>query len=225
MTKNSWLCKTIYEGCTDIKKQYSECYTFWVSSKNSNNKNKPVVQENNAVLMVEEPKKSVQAQKNSEQQQKETEEQKAKIKLGSLNKIRDQIKNQNNEKVSIKSLSSETINESWELFIQKLNDQKNHSAATNFKMARLEIIDENTIEIIVESNIQQKFVESERAGLTDHLQKYFNNKMLKYRINLIEKEILEEDQPKVLNTKEHFSILSQQYPLIKVLKEKLRLEL
>jgi DNA polymerase-3 subunit gamma/tau len=92
-------------------------------------------------------------------------------------------------------------------------------------MAELSIIDQNTIEIITESKIQQKFIEGERAGLTDYLQSFFKNKFLKYSLKLVEKVTVDENQPKAMNTKEHFTNLSEQFPLVKVLKEKLKLDL
>lgn len=193
--------------------------------KSSAPKSKSVIKETEATLIVEEPKQKLTEKSNPKTEKNAVVEENPKIKLGSLSKIRDQINSQLNKTVESTVLCSESLIEAWESYINKLNIQNNHSAATNFKMAELTIIDQNTIEIITESKIQQKFIEGERAGLTDHLQRFFKNKFLKYSLKLIEKITVDENQPKAMNTKEHFANLSEQFPLVKVLKEKLKLDL
>ncbi len=192
--------------------------------KSSVPKSKSAIKESEATLIVEEPKQKL-TEKSIPKTEKNAVEENPKIKLGSLSKIRDQINSQLNTPVESAVLNSQSLNEAWESYINKLNSQNNHSAATNFKMAELSIIDQNTIEIITESKIQQKFIEGERAGLTDYLQSFFKNKFLKYSLKLVEKVTVDENQPKAMNTKEHFTNLSEQFPLVKVLKEKLKLDL
>jgi DNA polymerase-3 subunit gamma/tau len=114
---------------------------------------------------------------------------------------------------------------SWGAFVEKLVAKKNHSAATNFKEAKLNVIDNNSIEIITESNIQQKFIEQERAGLVDHLQDHFCNKLLTYTVTIVEKDKPEEPGEKPLNTREQYLKIIEEYPLVKELKDRLRLEL
>ena len=55
-------------------------------------------------------------------------------------------------------------------------------------MAELKIIDNNSIEIITGNNIQQKFIEQERAELVDDLQQYFCNRQLTYNVIIDENE-------------------------------------
>jgi DNA polymerase-3 subunit gamma/tau len=195
------------------------------TAKSSASKPKIASKENIATLIVEEPKQKLTEKSNPKTEKNAVVEENPKIKLGSLSKIRDQINSQLNKTVESTVLCSESLNEAWETYINKLNSQNNHSAATNFKMAELNIIDQNTIEIITESKIQQKFIEAERAGLTDHLQHFFKNNFLKYSLKLVEKVTAKEKEPKAMNAKEHFANLSQQFPLVKVLKEKLKLDL
>lgn len=92
-------------------------------------------------------------------------------------------------------------------------------------MASLKIIDTNTIEIVTGNNIQQKFIEQERSSLVDHLQEYFSNKALKYSVIIV--ETAENIQPaeKTLNTKDQYLKIIEEYPLIKELKDRLKLEL
>jgi DNA polymerase-3 subunit gamma/tau len=151
---------------------------------------------------------------------------KTKAKMGSLEKIREQvsIKNQNNGN-DIKPLTAALLATAWNSFIETLAVKKNHSAVTNFKMATLEVIDENSFDIITQSNMHQKFIEAERSGLIHFMQQYFNNRLLKYQLILVENETTIEPGDKPLNTKQQYQLLAEEYPLIKELKDRLKLEL
>ena len=92
-------------------------------------------------------------------------------------------------------------------------------------MATLKIIDNNSIEIITENNIQQKFIEQQRATLVDDLQDYFCNRQLTYNVVIIEKGETGQIADKPLNTREQYLKIIEEYPLVKELKDRLRLEL
>jgi len=92
-------------------------------------------------------------------------------------------------------------------------------------MAVLKIIDNNSIEIITENNIQQKFIEQERAALVDYLQDHFCNRQLTYNVIIIEKEDSGQMTEKSLSTREQYLKIIEEYPLVKELKDRLRLEL
>lgn len=146
--------------------------------------------------------------------------------LGSLDAIRKKVSAQNKANgIEVKELTDEELKLCWEKFIEKLNDKKNHSAVTNFKMAELRIIDNNSIEIITGNNIQQKFIENERAELINCLQEYFCNRQLTYSVTIIEKEGAGEKAEKPLSSREQYQKIIEEYPLVKELKDRLRLEL
>ena len=86
-------------------------------------------------------------------------------------------------------------------------------------------MNENSFDIITGGNIQQKFIESERSGLTSYLQHYFNNRTLTYQVKIVASAIAETNEEKPLNNKQQFQLLTEQYPLIKELKDRLKLEL
>ena len=143
--------------------------------------------------------------------------------LGSLDAIRKKLSAQNKNGKEVKNLTEEELRICWDKFIEKLNAKKNHSAVTNFKDAVLRIIDNNSIEIITESNIQQKFIEQERAELVDDLQDFFCNRQLTYNVIIIETEGNDQDFERPLNTKEQYQKIIAEYPLVKELKERLGL--
>ncbi|CAN5773062.1 DNA polymerase III subunit gamma/tau [soil metagenome] len=146
-------------------------------------------------------------------------------KLGSLQKIREQvIRNSNNGNTS-KPLTAESLQQAWIEFIETLTSKKNHSAVTNFKMAELKVLDDNCFDIITESNMHLKFIEAERSDLIHFMQQFFNNRFLKYQLLLIEKDIPLETGDQALTAKQQYQLLTKEYPLIQDLRERLNLML
>ncbi len=147
--------------------------------------------------------------------------------LGSLTKIREQLskKNQSTDNTS-KEITHENLQAAWDQFINKLAAKNNHSAVTNFKLATLKVINNNSIEIITNGEIHKAFIESERAELSLHLQTTFNNRILVYQVVVIETQNDNEvpaDQP--LSTKQQYLKIIEEYPLVKELRDRLKLEL
>lgn len=185
----------------------------------------PVIKKNaEAKLIIEEPEERF--EKKSTKQNSPVNNDEPKKSLGSLAAIRKKVtalnKANGNE---VKELTEEDLRLCWEKFIDKLNEKKNHSAVTNFKMAELRIIDNNSIEIITGNNIQQKFIEQERAELVDDLQQYFCNRQLTYNVIIDEKEETGAVTEKPLSSREQYLKIIEEYPLVKELKDRLRLEL
>jgi DNA polymerase III subunit gamma/tau len=146
--------------------------------------------------------------------------------LGSLTKIREQLskKNQSTDNTS-KEITSENLQAAWDQFIEKLAAKNNHSAVTNFKLAALKVINNNSIEITTNGEIHKAFIESERADLILHLQTHFNNRLLVYQVTVIEtaNDDIPADQP--LSTKQQYLKVIEEYPLVKELRDRLKLEL
>ena len=147
-------------------------------------------------------------------------------KIGRLEKIQEQValENKQNEN-NIKELNEEELYVAWGLYIEELRKNNNHSGVTNFKSAKLVIVDNNCIEIITDNNIQQKFIETERAALIEHLQTHFNNRFLTYRVVVIENDNNKVMLEKPLTTKEQYLKIIEEYPLVKQLKDRLGLQL
>ena len=107
----------------------------------------------------------------------------------------------------------------------KLEEQQKHSAVSTFKLAKLKIEAENFFTIAVNAITQQKFIEQERTLLLDYIQQAFNNRSISLKI-LIEEGEQEKLPPHLtMNSREKFERIAQQYPLVKELKDKLKLEL
>ena len=146
--------------------------------------------------------------------------------LGSLLIIRNRITQKNKEgDTAIKPLTEEELHTCWGLFIEKLRAKSNHVAVTNFRAAELKITDLHTIEIITQGEIHKAFIEMERAGLVTHLQEYFNNRTLVYQVAVIEKADSETPAQKTLSRKEQYFKIIEEYPLVKELRDRLKLEI
>ncbi|MEO8112524.1 MAG: DNA polymerase III subunit gamma/tau [Ginsengibacter sp.] len=147
-------------------------------------------------------------------------------KLSALEKIREQVALENKlNGNAVKELNEEELYVAWGLYIEELRKNNNHSGVSNFKSAKLNVIDNNCIEIVTENNIQQKFVETERAALIEHLQAYFNNRFLTYKVIIIENKEITVIADKHLSTKDQYLKIIEEYPLVKQLKDKLGLQL
>lgn len=147
-------------------------------------------------------------------------------KISSLEKIRKQIKgNGNHDNTQLNQpLEKNKLNECWNRYIQELKKLKN-PAAQSLELAMLQIVDDNTFEIITSSNLQQKFIESERNRLFAFLQKEMHNRQIRFNVRM--QSSAEESRPeeKPMTASEQFQKMSQQYPLVQVLKERLKMDL
>lgn len=181
------------------------------------------VPDSHAKLIIEEPEPKFEKTPLQKSAPADTEPKKS---LGSLDAIRKKVHAQNKANGNAaKELTEEDLQVCWGKFINKLNEKKNHSAVTNFKMATLKIIDNNSIEIITDNNIQQKFIEQERAELVDDLQQFFCNRQLTYSVIIVEKDENSAPAERPLSSREQYLKIIEEYPLVKELKDRLRLEL
>jgi len=144
---------------------------------------------------------------------------------GSLSKIRQQFSSrlQNND-ASSKELLPEPLQQAWAAYAQKIREDKN-PAFQSFERATLRIENQHFFEVITNNNLEQKFIEQEKRNLSDWLQKSFSNKTLSFSISVQENRDTEEPGEKQLNKREQFLRIVEQYPMVKELKDRLKLEL
>ena len=148
-----------------------------------------------------------------------------KAKLSSLDALRQRIATENGQQtVTDTPLQMEPLQAAWKSFIEQLKERKN-PAWTSYDMAQLVIKDEASFEVIVTNKINEKFIELERKEAGEFLQRQLSNRLLQFTITLVEgpKDYVVTDAP--LSAKEQYLKLIEQYPLVKELKDRLRLEL
>lgn len=150
----------------------------------------------------------------------------SKAKLGSLDSLRQKIQKENCIEAgqADKPLEMTALKKAWTDFIEQLKKKKN-PAWQSFEVAELVIRDANSFEAIINNNINQKFLEFERNKLSEFLQKELCNRMLQFIITLVESPNNTEPADLPLSSKEQYLKIIEEYPIVKELKDKLRLEL
>ncbi|MFL5786568.1 MAG: DNA polymerase III subunit gamma/tau, partial [Flavisolibacter sp.] len=157
---------------------------------------------------------------------KEPIQEKTNARIGSLESLRKkiQIENCNDTDHTDHPLQITQLKAAWAKYIKILQETKNPSS-NSFEMAELNIKDANSFEAIVSNNINQKFLEFERNKLSAFLQKELCNRQLQFSIVLTENPMENTNANIPLSSREQFQKLIEQYPIVKELKDRLRLEL
>jgi DNA polymerase-3 subunit gamma/tau len=117
------------------------------------------------------------------------------------------------------------LQEFWDGYTAQLEKQLKHSAAGTFKIAGLEIESDIHFTVTVSALTAQRFVEHEKLELLEQLHKTFNNRAINFTVLVAASE--KEDVPLHLrlNSKQKYERIAEQYPLLRELKEKLKLEI
>ena len=146
--------------------------------------------------------------------------------FGALSKIRQEVVNRKTATTStaVKPLDLTQLTEVWNLFTADLKKNKN-SAAQSFEGAELRILDEQRFEILTNNNLEQRFVEQEKRRLSDLLQEQFGNKNISFSVIIREQTAVFMQKEKTWSKRDQFQQIADMYPLVKELKDKLRLEL
>jgi len=145
-----------------------------------------------------------------------------------LEEIRKLVKGNDNNGNGSDAISTplelENLQAAWNEYVQKLKSEKD-PAGTNFDMAELKIQDANSFIAIVTNNIQLRFIEQGGQKASQFLREKLHNNLLQFFIVMEENK--EEKIPvgMPLTSREQFLKMIERYPLVKELKDKLRLEL
>jgi DNA polymerase-3 subunit gamma/tau len=147
-------------------------------------------------------------------------------KISALDKIRKQYKTNGNKENGKTNhpLQEDELQKAWSEYVQQLRDAKN-SAASSFAYATLRINDENCFEAVTANNIEKQFIEQERNQLFSFLQHRLNNRLLQITV-IIEENT--QDRPAAdvpLSSKDQFLKMAEEYPMVRELKERLKLDL
>jgi DNA polymerase-3 subunit gamma/tau len=145
---------------------------------------------------------------------------------GALSKIRQEVASRRNvpETMEVQMLDTQPLREAWNQFTAELKKNKN-SAAQSFEGAELRILDELRFEILANNNLEQRFIEQEKNKLSELLQQRFRNKNISFSVVIREQSIHTLTQEKTLSKRDQFYQIAEMYPLVKELKDKLKLEL
>lgn len=147
-------------------------------------------------------------------------------KISSLEALRQRVTqaSQSETKTSAIQVTDELLTVAWAEFVEQLKASRN-PAAQSFELAELKVVNAEQFTVITPNNLQQKFIDGERIALTEYLQNRFHNRRLSYQVIVEQRDDLAIKIEAPLNSKERFQLLVEQYPLIKELKDRLKLEL
>ncbi|QES89271.1 DNA polymerase III subunit gamma/tau [Rhizosphaericola mali] len=113
----------------------------------------------------------------------------------------------------------------WNAYADELVKLDKHTASNTFRLARLDILPNQTFTVTVQALLQQKFIDQERMLLNETIQDAFYNRNISFEI-IIEEGVVEEiPLHQRLNSREKFALLAEKFPQLKNLKDKLRLEI
>ncbi len=145
-------------------------------------------------------------------------------KISGLAQMRSKFKNMQEEakEVPARPLVMEELRARWDEYAAMLKAQKN-AAGSVFDMAQLQLLDENSFYVKVNDPIQFRFVETNALNVAEFLKEKLQNTNLQLFIAMEENKDL---APKVeipLSSGQQFQKLTEQYPLIRELKERLKL--
>jgi DNA polymerase III subunit gamma/tau len=144
-----------------------------------------------------------------------------------LQSLRDKhLSTKDNEEVKEAiSLCNEKLQEAWQQFTEVLKKQSKHSVVTVFNIVKLDCINDTHFTATVSTSLEQKFIEQEKLSLLEHLKSYFNNKNIGFTIIVeeIQRDKTIEEVP--MTAREKYQQMIEQYPLVKELRDKLKMEL
>lgn len=176
-----------------------------------------------AKLIIDAPQEKVTAK----EEPKTTTETK-KTKLSALDKIRKQVKgtngNGNGNGNTYHPLNAEELQVAWDEYAALLKSEKN-AAGQNLEMADLKVQDENSFTAFVTNNIQFRFIEQQGQKISQYLREKLHNNQLQFFIVMEENKEPKPITGAPLTAREQYNKLAEEYPLVKELKNRLRLEL
>lgn len=156
----------------------------------------------------------------------------AKVKIPSAGKksfletLRDQhLTNRVSEnKKDVIPVTAENLEEHLNCFKEKLKQQSKHSVVTVFNNAKLQVVNEQHFSISVFASLEQKFIEQEKTTLLEYLKDCFHNRNISFTV-LVKEQMKGATAEPALTTREKYQKVIEQYPMVKELKDRLKLEL
>lgn len=147
--------------------------------------------------------------------------------LAALQKLRQQVAEQSRRREAPPiEVTEPGLQEAWAALLEQLrNNNGNPAVLSNLSDAELRVNEDGTPGILTSSDFQKKFIENQRSLIIEHLQRWFNNRTLTYKV-LVEEKPREAAAPEQsLSRRQQYQKIAEAYPLVRELKERLKLEL
>ena len=148
---------------------------------------------------------------------------KEKTKISSLEKLRQQFKETEPQQPD-RPLDELELRNAWAAFALQLKNSKN-PAGQSFEQAQLKILDNNSFYVYTSNTVEYIFVDNCKNLASEFLQKELSNNQLQFFIIKVENKEGSPQPNLPLTAVQQYQRLVEKYPMVKELKEKLRLEL
>ena len=147
-------------------------------------------------------------------------------KISALDKIRQQFQNKSDAETEAvnQPLAQEALQQAWNEYMLLIKGEKN-PAAHSFELAQLRIKDHDSFEVVAADNIEKQFIEKEGNRLFLHLQKLLKNKNLQFTVIIEDVERPVNPDEIILSSKDQYLQMIKEYPQVKELKDRLKLDL
>ena len=123
------------------------------------------------------------------------------------------------------AISIESVQNYWSCFADKLKSEGKNSHVTVFNNARLEVVNEHHFTVTVSASLAQKFIEEKKVELLEYLKDSFKNRNIAFNIIIEEQEKEPVNPDTSMNSREKYLKTIEKYPMVKELKERLKLDL
>ncbi len=121
-------------------------------------------------------------------------------------------------------ITEESLKQSWNCFTDKLKKEFKNSVVTVFSLAELKVVNEQHFSITVSTSLEQKFIDQEKMTLLEYLKGCFNNRNIGFTIHINEQPKQETGEANLTSREKYLRVI-EQYPMVKELKDRLKLEL
>ncbi|MGO4289904.1 DNA polymerase III subunit gamma/tau [Chitinophaga sp. RAB17] len=113
----------------------------------------------------------------------------------------------------------------WEEFIDLYRQANKMTVVSNLQLAQLKLLGATEVGIVSRNIVQFRFMEEEKLVIAEFLKKKFNNPTIVLTLQLDESQQTQDIGPAPLSSREQFQQMSEKYPMVKELKDRLNMEL
>ncbi|MFY0252438.1 DNA polymerase III subunit gamma/tau [Chitinophaga sp. 30R24] len=113
----------------------------------------------------------------------------------------------------------------WEEFIHQYRQANKMTVVSNLQLAQLKLLGATEVGIVSRNIVQFRFMEEEKLVIAEFLKQKFNNPAIVLTLQLDESQQAQDIGPAPLSSREQFQQMSEKYPLVKELKDRLNMEL
>lgn len=113
----------------------------------------------------------------------------------------------------------------WDEFIDRFRQANKMTVVSNLQLAQIKLIGAEEIGIVSRNIVQFRFMEEEKLSISAFFKDKFQNPAIVLTLSLDETQQTQDIGPAPLSSREQFQKMTEKYPLVKELKEKLNMEL